>query len=388
MLQADELDRALDALDAVDIAALTPAELDALVLRLQRGASRYAAVRAKVVAEWTSQKRWATDGSRSAGSRLAKDAHLSPQTAGREVRRARQLRRMPLAAAALAAGDISIDHTDALARCSIARYANLFARDEAMLVNLARNLSFRDFNYAIDRWLLCADDTNPDERLRRRDARRHWHASTTFGGACVANGKLFGLDAETYRNELERLERHEFDADWAAARERLGRAPHPDELDRTPTQRCADAQVEMARRSAAMPADARKPAPLYTVVCGFTPFAETLCRTDNGIDIEPHELLRDLTHADIERIVFSSPSRVIDVGATRRLFKGATRRAIEIRDLHCTHPSGCDVPLRRCHVDHIEPYEAGGLTIQINGRLFCPTHNYNRPHGRPPPPDD
>lgn len=43
----------------------------------------------------------------------------------------------------------------------------------------------------------------------------------------------------------------DFENDWDAARERLGRQPTVDELDRTPAQRRADALLEMARRPAA-----------------------------------------------------------------------------------------------------------------------------------------
>jgi hypothetical protein len=60
-----------------------------------------------------------------------------------------------------------------------------------------------------------------------------------------------------------------------------------------------------------------------------------------------------------------------------RLFAGATRRAVEVRDLFCTHES-CDVPYERCDIDHIERYEHGGPTVQANGRVRCPAHNPGR----------
>ena len=43
------------------------------------------------------------------------------------------------------------------------------------------------------------------------------------------------------------------------------------------------------------------------------------------------------------------------MGVRRRFFRGALRRAIEVRDRRCTHPSGCDVPAERCDIDHIVP---------------------------------
>jgi 5-methylcytosine-specific restriction endonuclease McrA len=78
------------------------------------------------------------------------------------------------------------------------------------------------------------------------------------------------------------------------------------------------------------------------------------------------------------------PGGRIEVGATTRLFTGATRRAIELRDRECTHPY-CDQRLEDCEVDHIVPYAAGGPTTQENGRLLCGFHN--RLRSQPPGPD-
>jgi 5-methylcytosine-specific restriction endonuclease McrA len=84
-----------------------------------------------------------------------------------------------------------------------------------------------------------------------------------------------------------------------------------------------------------------------------------------------------LAEADIERIVFDSPSEVIDVGVRERFFTGALRRAIQVRDRYCQFP-GCDVPGDQCEVDHIIPYSQGGETRQSNGRLYCKPHNGRR----------
>ena len=77
------------------------------------------------------------------------------------------------------------------------------------------------------------------------------------------------------------------------------------------------------------------------------------------------------------------PEGRVEVSATARLFTGATRRAIELRDRECTHPY-CDKPACDCDVDHILPFAAGGLTTQENGRVRCPFHNRLR-NQRPPP---
>jgi hypothetical protein len=107
---------------------------------------------------------------------------------------------------------------------------------------------------------------------------------------------------------------------------------------------------------------------------GLETFTGRVCETDRGTVVPPDLLRRYLEEADVERIVFDGPSRVIDVGARRRFFTGATRRAVEVRDRRCVHP-GCEVPAFLCQVDHVVPVEHGGLTTQDNGRLLCGFHN-------------
>ena len=77
--------------------------------------------------------------------------------------------------------------------------------------------------------------------------------------------------------------------------------------------------------------------------------------------------------AYFERALFSLGNR-IDVSVRSRFFTGGTRRAIELRDRMCTHPTATSPP-RTCQVDHIETYADGGLTTQDNGRLLCGFHN-------------
>ncbi len=121
------------------------------------------------------------------------------------------------------------------------------------------------------------------------------------------------------------------------------------------------------------------------MLCGYGTFAGQVCELANGTVITPGQIAGLLPDADIERIVFDPPSRVIDVGRRTRVFTGALRRAIEVRDRHCTHP-GCRVPAEHCHVDHIIEYCDGGETTQANGRLLCAAHNRQRPGRTTPPP--
>jgi hypothetical protein len=184
--------------------------------------------------------------------------------------------------------------------------------------------------------------------------------------------------------ELDRIEKALFEAEWAEARERLGREPTVRELEKTNFQRRADALVEMATRSQTAPSDGRRPKPLFSVLVDYELLRGRVCELAQGTVIAPGSLLPWLDEALIERVVFSPECRV-EVSATARLFSGATRRAIELRDRECTHPY-CDVPASSCQADHIVPFAVNGPTTEENGRLMCGFHNRLR-NGRPPPDD-
>jgi hypothetical protein len=107
-----------------------------------------------------------------------------------------------------------------------------------------------------------------------------------------------------------------------------------------------------------------------------------VCELAEGIVVSPGELVPWLSYADLERAVME-PSGRVEVSSTNRLFTGATRRAIELRDRECVH-AFCDVPGARCQADHSLPWSHGGLTTQDNGRLLCGFHNRLRNHDPPP----
>ena len=156
------------------------------------------------------------------------------------------------------------------------------------------------------------------------------------------------------------------------------------DLARTPAQRRADALVEMARRSLALPAGSRLPEPLFSVVVGYETFAGRVCELASGAVVAPADLARWLGEAWVERVVFDGPERVRDVGVRRRIFAGGSRRAVQLRDRECFHPY-CEEPAEACEIDHVQPWAAGGPTTEANGRVACGFHNRQRHKPRPPP---
>jgi hypothetical protein len=348
------------------------------VVGLQRLSHRLAAVRAKVISAWAARGVWSDDGSRSAAHRLSREASTSVNSAKVEVRRARALRSMPHTAAALANGDVSPDHVDLLARANDGTRRAQFSGHEELLVRLCKPLRYAEAVKVVEYWRYHADAAACEDEAERRDAGRRASAAVTLDGMVDVQAWLDPVGGTAFRNELDRLERQLYLADKKTGNQR------------TATQRRADAIVEMATRSRTAQPGGLRPRPLVTVLVGDQSFSR-MCELAEGTMITPGQIVPHLVDADIETVLFDGPDRVISVSRRRR-FTGALRRAIEARDRHCQHPSGCDEPAEGCDVDHVIPYVRGGLTSQENGKLECGPHNRDtdkHDHGalpRPPRP--
>jgi hypothetical protein len=353
-----------------------------MIIFLERELNRLQYAVSTSLASFDQWGEWALDGAKTAVAWIDTVCHLPKKEARAELRRGKALPGLPLAAQAWRRGDIGADHIDALVRVKRPVTDEALARDEALLVDYARTMKFAHFSNALDYWEQLADQEGTEEAALAQKARRDVYLVPSTGGYL---GKMnFDLiDGAIVANELQRLEKELFEADWAEAKERLGRDPRPHELARTSAQRRADAMVEMAVRSASARATPRRrPEPLFSVVVDYPTLAGRISQLEQGPAVAPGSLLRWLDTATFERIVFR-PGNRIECSETSRFFTGATRRALEVRDLECCHEF-CDLSAEQCEMDHIVPFSEGGLTTQENGQTLCSFHNRLR-YERPPP---
>ncbi len=386
---------AMDGLDALDPLDVLEAVVERLahgdpsaygdarsIERIERIRSQVEYIATEAVASFEQWGEWTDDGARSAAAWMATRCQIPRAEATRRLRRGRQLSDLPAARAAWATGALGPAHVDVVAALRTGRTEAALRRDEGWLVDQAQGLSFADFVAVTRYWESHADPDGVEEAARERRARRDASLVETTEGMWLGQMTLDPISGAIVAGEHHRLERALFEADWAQAKAELGRDPRVDELGRTAAQRRADALVEMATRSASAPADGRRPAPLFSVLVGYETLHGPVCQLAQGAVLTPGSLVPWLEQADIERAVFHPAGRV-EVSATARLFSGATRRAIELRDRRCTHPY-CDEPAERCQADHIVEYAAGGPTTQENGRLLCAFHHRLRSQGPPP----
>jgi hypothetical protein len=317
----------------------------------------------RLAAEWTNRGIWAEDGSRAAGARLARETRLRKPAAYAIVKRAAALEAMPLVAAALAAGQLCVDHVGLLAELNTAARREHFERDESRLVGFCVELPWWAAAKALRYWAdrvdaLIGDDDGPPPRWLNRQAKSHrgigdeLHVEAIFD---AVGGATFAAAWERIDNEL-----------------RLADENNPDAEPRTPAQRRLDALVEMAVRattnSESGGGGGGRPRPLLTVAVGDHSFRR-LCELSDGTVLSPGELVPYVGDLDVNAILFNGPTHAIG-GTSTRTFGGLLRRAIEVRDRVCQHPASDGDPINRCDVDHIVPVAAGGTTCQHNGQLM------------------
>ena len=355
------------------------------LVALNHESQRLAAACARLARAYEASRAWLDTGARSAAALLAHRCGLPAYDAKAQVRLGRDLEVMPAVVESLCGGGMGLPHARKLARLARnPRTGEAFCRDEHMLVDYAQTMAWPAFSRIVAYWEQCNDPDGVEDRARDDDKARRVQLWEGVDGSGFLDGWLTPIANATVGGALQRIGDELFQADWTEAKQRLGRDPSVLELLRTPAQRRHDALVELANRALTAPRHGKRPPALVTVLVGYETFAGRICQLADGTVVTPGTVARLLDgDALIERIVFDGPSRVIDVGQAR-LFSGALRRAIEVRDRECQWPS-CYVPYPHCQADHVQPHNQGGPTTQENGQLLCGPHNRFKHTGRAPP---
>jgi hypothetical protein len=351
------------------------------IIFMERQQNRLSCALSESVAQFDQWREWDHDGALSATAWIDTACHLPKKEARAQVRRGKALPELPLAAAAWRNGDIGAAQVDVLIRAKRPVTEDALAGAEGYLVQAGIDMKFASFCAVVAYWEQMADQDGTDEAALAKEARRDAYVVPSPDGY-LGKMNFDVIGGAIVAKEHKRIEDEFFAADWAEAKERLGRDPHVDELARTPAQRRADAMIEMAVRSASTPAGAQRPEPLFSVLIDYPTLWGRISRLQEGPIVAPGSLLRWLDEATFERIIFSPDTRG-ECSKTSRFFTGATRRVIEARDLECQHEF-CDLSAEKCQIDHIVPFSQGGLTEQTNAQVLCGPHNRMR-YERPPP---
>jgi hypothetical protein len=357
----------VDQLAAADPATCDRAAIAALVADASRVRGWLDAFEARVarrVAELA-----AADG----GDRPAAVIAGGGRRAGREAaaveRRGAAFELLPQLGEALAAGAVSADHVDAVARAvgelDDAGRAELAALDAAVTAKATEAASVEAFEREVrelTRLLQTDDGLSRHGQRRRQRCLRRWVDRDT--GMCHTH---LTVDPET-------------DAKVAAvlhaavrAEERVDAATGE---QRTLDQLRADAAVALITGARAV--DRRIPE--VSVLIDLDTLrdrvhAATVCETSDGHPLPAETVRRLACDSAIIPIVLDGDGVVLDVGRQRRSATRDQRHALRAMYATCGFP-GCGVRFADCDIHHVVPWHHGGPSNLDNLLPMCSVHHH------------
>ena len=334
----------------------------------------------------------AEQGAPSTGAWLRERWLVSPGSASRLVKLAAVLdATLPLSAQALAVGVMNTEQVQVIGEAVAGLPRELQPAGERFLVDQAAVFGPRELGRLGERLfeVVAPDEAerSAEEALRRAEERAHL-------GRTLALAEVPGTGRVRIAGWLDR----EGAGIVRAALDPLC-APQPvvaGERDvRSPGQRRADALVEVCRLALAcgdLPDNGGdRPQVVITVPLAtlrdqvaavgvqgqFEPTAQDRRGTatlDDGSAVTAETSRRIACDAGILPAVLGGRGQVLDLGQQRRLFTGALRRALVLRDRGCAFPA-CDRPARWCDGHHIVHWADGGPTSLVNAVLLCGYHH-------------
>jgi hypothetical protein len=230
MSSTAELVAALDVLAGADVSGLSTVELRGELLDLLTASNRLHAELVRRVGAFDARGASVDDAARSTRSWLRAFGRMSAPAASAQVAQARLLRDLPALAEAAAAGRVSSEHLQRVARLSERVGADVVASADPILAEAAARLDPRDLGRACDRLRahVDPDGAQPDAAA---DFDRRGITFSAFDGMVLVRGQL---DPEG-------------GAALLTAMDAMSVPPGADEL-RSPAQRRADALVEVGRQ--------------------------------------------------------------------------------------------------------------------------------------------
>jgi hypothetical protein len=283
---------------------------------------------------------------------------------------ARALEVMPIAADALASGDLS---TSSIAMLASARDAapEQFGRDEASLVDAARTLSVDDLKDVVARWRHDHADDGDD------DHQELYLSPTPLVGRGRVSGDLNAQTTQVLITALRAVQDVEVRSN--------------DRTDtRSPARRRADALGEICRQwldSQGRPVVAgERPHVIVTIDVESLDRGESAPNTARSAgtrlggrlaDVGPisaADALMWACDAQVTRVITDAESRPLDVGRTTRITPPWIRKALIVRDGGCAFPD-CGRPPSWCDPHHVVHWTNRGPTALSNLVLLCRRHH-------------
>ena len=377
---------------------------DDAYLAIEREVRRLSALQAAMVAEVASSLSFLDDRHHSPGAWVQAVANCTRSTAKARVRTAALLTENPMIAVANDVGDVGVDQL----RCLAAVYANDRARPhmpeaQDAFVDAASGLTARDFDLYCKRWLAGADPdgAHRDHELSRENRRM---SLSPLGAGFMLRAEGDAMSGEILAEVLDAHADAEFARDIADRLARYGPDAVKYPLARTARQRRFDALIAIMLKAAGSK-DSTDREPLVTIHCNEADLADAFrdlfdtddtcpssepepapdpdrrsvrlryCETASGVPVSLRDLAVAALLGSVQRVIDDKAGRVINLGRSSRLFRGATREAVLLAGDRCCWP-GCELRSGRIQIDHMTSWAGHhGLTASLNGAPMCGHHN-------------
>ena len=306
---------------------------------------------AQTAADFAATEEYDEQGSVSAIDWIRFHCHMTSSAAGDRVNVGEHLEQLGSSVLAMAEGEIGFAHHSVMARTADA-VPDAF--DETALLDKARENSPGKFHHICRYYRHAADPKGYADEQAGLVEERRLSLSTWEDGSLLLSGVLDPVGGAALRTAIEPLARKSGAHD-----------------DRTREQRQADALVELARGGQ------------QRTNLQITSSVETLlglmgaaaAEMEFTLPISSKTVERLACDCSVTRILLDSDSMVIDVGRAKPRISGPTRKAMNVRDRHCTWP-GCERPASLSEGHHIVHWSQGGPTNLPNLALLCYRHHW------------
>ena len=313
---------------------------------------------------FASTSEYQAQGSVTAIDWIRHNCRMSGHAAAERVCVGEQLHGLPESVAAATEGAVGYAHLALLARTSawVGEHGGAFREDRLLEQALESSVSrFRHLCHHARH--AAAPGEYADEQALLVEE-RSLSLTPCEDGGYVLGGKLDAVGGATLRTALEPLAR---------------RSDREDDRDKS--RRLADALLELAEHaldSGRVPSTGSQRTHLQ-VTASFETLLGHLgapaAELEFSLPISARTVQRFACDCNLTRVLLDADSAVIDVGRSRRVVSGSTRRALNCRDRHCAWP-GCDRPANWTAAHHLKHWMHGGSTDLGNLALLCHRHHW------------
>ena len=358
-MRVGELRAAVDALAAVDLAALDDADVGGVVVAAATARDRLDAICHSAVACHDRRGAYKADGARSEKQWLTQRLNVSPGHAAGMRDTGRRLASLPRMRDAVVGGEVGWQQARVATHGSRDVATKRLAEfDELMAADSLGGAEPTALRRTAEAFIAASSTADPlAERERRAWENRRFSTHDRGDGSIVGDLSLPADLAELLATVIASMA-----------------TPAGTDDERTPVQRNADALIEVFRQAAAggcLP-EVGGHKPHVTVVVSLDALRGQIGAAPALLDrmgTVSHATARMWScDAAVSRVITDGASQPLDVGRATRTVSAAIRKALSVRDAGCI---GCAAPAGWCDAHHVRFWADGGATNLDNLALLC-----------------